>query len=67
MLGHQGGSMVEHLPLAQVVILGSWDRVVDLAPCTESASPSACVSASLSLLSLINKEINDIFLKISKC
>ena len=23
--GHLGGSVVEHLPLAQVVILGSWD------------------------------------------
>ena len=24
-VGHLGGSMVEHLPLAQVMILGSWD------------------------------------------
>ena len=25
--GHLGGSVVEHLPLAQVMILGSWDQV----------------------------------------
>ena len=24
-LGHLGGSVIEHLPLAQVMILGSWD------------------------------------------
>ena len=47
--GHQGGSMVEHLPSAQGVIPGSWDRVPRQAPCMEPASPSACVSASLSL------------------
>ena len=41
--GHLGGSVVEHLPLAQVVILGSWDQ----APRKEPVSPSACVSASL--------------------
>ena len=43
------GSAVEHLPLAQVVILGSWDQVPHCASCMEPASPSACVSASLSL------------------
>ena len=44
------------LPLAQGVILGSWDRVLYRAPCMESASPSACVSASPSLsVSLMNK------------
>ena len=48
-LGHLGGSEVEHLPLAQVVIPGSWDRVLHQAPCREPASPSACVSASLGL------------------
>ena len=32
-LGHLGGSVVEHLPLAQVVIPGSWDRVPHRAPC----------------------------------
>ena len=45
--GHLGGSVVEHLPLAQGVIPGSWDRVPHRAPCVEPASPSACVSASL--------------------
>ena len=40
--------------LAQGVILGSWDRVPHWAPCMEPASPSACVSASLSV-SLMNK------------
>ena len=49
-----GGSVVEHLPLAQGVILGSWDLVLHQVPCMEPASPSACVSASLSV-SLINK------------
>ena len=39
--GCLGGSVVEHLSLAQGMILGSWDR----APHRESASPSACVSA----------------------
>ena len=52
--GHLGDSVVEHLPLAQVMILGSWDRVPHLAPQEEPASPSACVSASLSV-SLMNK------------
>ena len=47
-LGHLGGSAVERLPLAQDVILESWDRVPRWAPCIEPASPSACVSASLS-------------------
>ena len=52
--GHLGGSVVEHLPLAQVVILGSWDRVPHQALCREPASPSTYVSASLSV-SLMNK------------
>ena len=58
-LGHLGGSVVERLPSAQGVILGPWDQVPHWAPCMEPASPSACVSASLSLLSLsvINKYI----------
>ena len=57
-MGHLGGSVVEHLPSAQVVILGSWDQVPHRAPHTEPASPSACVSASPSLplpLFLMNK------------
>ena len=45
--GHLGGSVVEHLPVAQVVILESWDRVLHQAPRREPASPSACVSVSL--------------------
>ena len=47
--GHLGGSMVERPPLAQGVILESWDRVLHQASCVEPAFPSACVSASLSL------------------
>ena len=55
-LRHLGGSVVEHLPSAQGVTLGSPDRVPHRAPCKEPASPSACVSASLSLcLSRIDK------------
>ena len=46
-LGHLGGSVVERLPLAQVVIPGSWDQVLHWAPHGEPASPSPCVSASL--------------------
>ena len=53
-LGHLGGLVVEHLPLAQVVILGSWDQVLHRSPHREPASPSAYVSASLSV-SLMNK------------
>ena len=44
--GRLGGSGVEHLPVAQVVIPGSRDRVPHWAPCMEPASLSACVSAS---------------------
>ena len=46
--------MVEHLPSAQGVIPESWDRVPHWAPRMEPASPSACVSPSLSG-SLMNK------------
>ena len=53
-LGHLGRSAVEHLPSAQGVIPGSWDRVPHRGPCREPDSPSACVSASLSA-SLMNK------------
>ena len=31
--GHLGGSVVERLPLTQVVIPGPWDRVPHQAPC----------------------------------
>ena len=44
---------LKHLPSAQGVILESWDQVPHRAPCTEPASPSAYVSASLSV-SLMN-------------
>ena len=43
-------------PSAQGVILETWDRVPRQAPYMELASPSACVSAPLSLsVSLMNK------------
>ena len=42
-MGHLGGSVVERLPLAKVVIPGSWDPVLHQAPCREPASPSASV------------------------
>ena len=43
-------------PSAQGLILEAWDRVLHRAPCMEPTSPSACVSACLSLsLSLMNK------------
>ena len=41
-------------PLAQVMILESWDQVPHQAPHREPASPSAYVSASLGV-SLMNK------------
>ena len=46
---HLDDSVVEYLPLAQVVILGSWDQVPLQAPCREPSSPSACVPLSLCL------------------
>ena len=49
LVGRLGGSGVERLPSAQGVILETRDRVPHQAPCMEPASPSACVSASLSL------------------
>ena len=39
--GHLGGSVVECLPLAQVMIVGSWDGILHQAPCREPVSPSA--------------------------
>ena len=53
-LGPPGGSAVERLPWAQGVILETRDRVPRRAPGMEPASPSACVSVSLSM-SLMNK------------
>ena len=52
--------MVEHLPLAQGVILGSQDRVPHRPPLGEPASPSAYVSASASLC-ISHEKINKIF------
>ena len=46
--GCLGDSTVEHLPLAQGVIPWSPGQVLHWAPHEESASSSACVSASLS-------------------
>ena len=49
--GHLGGSVVEPLPLAQVVIPGSWDQVLHQAPHNSLVVPlpmflplSLCVS-----------------------
>ena len=53
-LGHLGGSVEKHLPLAQGVISGSRDLVPHQVPCMQPSSPSACVSASLSV-SLMDK------------
>ena len=46
--------VVEHLPLAQLMILGSWDQVLHPAPHRKPASPSAYISAFL-CVSLMNK------------
>ena len=40
----EGGSAVGRLPSAEGVTLGSWDRVLHLAPHKEPGSPSACAS-----------------------
>ena len=53
-LGLLGGSGVESLPSAQVVILGFWNQARGWTPHRESASPSTYVSASL-CVSLMNK------------
>ena len=45
--GRLGGSVVEGLPLAQVVIPGSRDGIPHRVPRREPASPSAYVSVSL--------------------
>ena len=57
--GCLGGSAAERLPLAQGVILESWDSVPHRASCMEPASPSFfyfCLCLCLSLcMSLMNK------------
>ena len=47
--GRLGGSVVEHLLLAQLMIPGSWDQVSHWAPRREPASPSTYVSTLLSV------------------
>ena len=47
LLGHLGCSAVEHLPLAQVLIPGSWQQVPCWVPHREPASSSAYVSTCL--------------------
>ena len=47
--GSLGGSVVKRLPLAQGMILETWDQVPQWAPCMEPAFPSACHSLSLCL------------------
>ena len=54
LLARLGGSVVEHLTLAQGMIPVSQDPVLNGALCRKPASPSAYVSASLSM-SLMNK------------
>ena len=47
-VGHLGGSVVECLLLAQVVIPESWDRILHWVLCSRPASPSAyCLCLSL--------------------
>ena len=46
-LGCLGGPVAEGLPLAQVMIPGSWNQVLHQAPPSEPAFFSAYVSASL--------------------
>ena len=69
--GHLSGSVVERLPLTRGVTLGSRDRVPRRAPSVEPASPSACVSASLSLYVyheyIFFKKALDFTLKTSEC
>ena len=61
--------MVDRLPSAQGVILGSWDPVLHGTPCREPASSSVCVSASL-CVPLMNKFLKKLILKekiLEKC
>ena len=52
-MGWLDGSVVEHLPSAQVMTPGSRERVPHQPSCREPVYPSACVSASFSV-SLMN-------------
>ena len=55
LLGRLGGSAVERLPLAQDVIVESWDQVPHPAPCMGPASLSAYVLPLSVCVSLMNK------------
>ena len=55
-MGCLDGSMVEHLLLAQAVILGSRMSPTWGSLCGKPASPSACVSASLPLSLCVSQE-----------
>ena len=46
--GHLGGSAVEHLSLAQVVILGLWDQSL-VSGCPQGVCFSLCLCLCLSL------------------
>ena len=46
-VGHLGDSVVECLPLTQVMISGSWDRVLNRAPHGDPAYVFASLSVSL--------------------
>ena len=56
LLGHLGALVVERLPLAQDLILESRDQVLHWAPCRESTSPFAYVSASLCMSLSVSDE-----------
>ena len=56
MPGCLGGSVVEHLHLAQVVIPGSWDWVLHRASRREPASLSAYASVFILFFFLLSKE-----------
>ena len=61
--GTPGGSVVEHLPSAQGVILGSQDRVPHRTPLGETASHSAMFLPLLLCVSLTNKKIKHLNFK----
>ena len=47
--GHLGSSVVEHVPLAQVMILGSWNQVLHQAPAGSLLLLCLCLCLSLSV------------------
>ena len=64
-MGRLGGSVVWCLLSAQAVVLETRDRVPHQAPRMEPVSPSACVSASLSVC-VSHQSINKISKKEKK-